>query len=105
VGFHLSGVAFIQFRLDQTWSTYEHQAGMRHVNLYEAKTQLSKLVSAVEEQGEAIVLCRNGRPVADLVPHQESSLNLKADKRLSGARFKGDPCASLSEDDWPEALR
>ncbi|MFM8983953.1 MAG: type II toxin-antitoxin system Phd/YefM family antitoxin, partial [Spartobacteria bacterium] len=39
------------------------------VNLYEAKTQFSRLVTAVEKQGERIVVCRNGIPVADLVPH------------------------------------
>lgn len=38
-------------------------------NIYEAKTQLSKLVERVET-GEEIVLARNGRPVARIVPLQ-----------------------------------
>lgn len=37
------------------------------VNVYEAKTQFSRLVARVEE-GEEIVIARNGRPVARLVP-------------------------------------
>lgn len=37
------------------------------VNIYEAKTHLSRLVSRVEA-GEEITLSRNGRPVARLVP-------------------------------------
>jgi prevent-host-death family protein len=37
------------------------------VNVYEAKTQLSQLIARVE-QGEEIVIARNGRPVARLVP-------------------------------------
>lgn len=37
------------------------------VNVYDAKTQLSKLISRVE-QGEEITISRNGRPVARLVP-------------------------------------
>ncbi|MGC9452243.1 MAG: type II toxin-antitoxin system Phd/YefM family antitoxin [Oceanipulchritudo sp.] len=78
---------------------------MKRVNLYEAKTQLSKLVAAVEEEGEAIILCRNGRPVADLVPHRKLGLCLKTDKQLSGAKYKGDPCAPLPEEDWPGELR
>jgi prevent-host-death family protein len=43
---------------------------MRTVNVHEAKTQLSRLLQAVEE-GEEIVIARNGTPVAKLVPHGE----------------------------------
>ena len=40
---------------------------MRMVNVYDAKTQLSRLLESVE-QGEEIVIARAGRPVARLVP-------------------------------------
>ncbi|GAB3390672.1 type II toxin-antitoxin system prevent-host-death family antitoxin [Humibacter soli] len=36
-------------------------------NIYEAKTHLSRLVNEVEA-GEEVVISRNGRPVAKLVP-------------------------------------
>ncbi len=39
---------------------------MRQVNIYEAKTQLSRLVAAVE-RGEEVVIARAGRPVVKLV--------------------------------------
>lgn len=39
------------------------------VNVHEAKTNLSKLVERAE-RGEEIVIARNGRPVAKLVPIQ-----------------------------------
>lgn len=39
------------------------------VNVYEAKTHLSKLLERVEA-GEEIVIARNGRPIAQLVPVQ-----------------------------------
>ena len=39
------------------------------VNVYEAKTNLSKLLNRVE-QGEEIVLGRSGRPVARLVAYR-----------------------------------
>lgn len=39
---------------------------MRTVNVHEAKTQLSRLLEAVEA-GEEIVIARAGRPVARLV--------------------------------------
>lgn len=42
---------------------------MQTVNILEAKTQLSRLVERVESGAEAeIVIARNGRPVARLVP-------------------------------------
>ena len=42
---------------------------MSTVNMFDAKTNLSKLVEAVETGVEAeIIIARNGRPVARLVP-------------------------------------
>jgi prevent-host-death family protein len=43
------------------------------VNVYEAKTNLSKLIAQVEA-GEEITLSRNGRPVAKIVPLSWSAL-------------------------------
>jgi prevent-host-death family protein len=40
---------------------------MDQVNVHEAKTQLSRLLDRVEK-GEEIVIARNSRPVAKLVP-------------------------------------
>lgn len=46
---------------------------MATVNVYEAKTNLSRLLERVEA-GERIVIARAGRPVADLVPHARVDL-------------------------------
>jgi prevent-host-death family protein len=43
---------------------------MKQVNVHEAKTQLSRLLQEVED-GEEIVIARNGTPVARLVAHVE----------------------------------
>jgi prevent-host-death family protein len=43
---------------------------MKIVNVHEAKTQLSRLLQDVED-GEEVVIARNGKPVAKLVPHVE----------------------------------
>ena len=40
---------------------------MKQVGVYEARTQLSRLLGKVE-QGETITITRHGRPVARLVP-------------------------------------
>jgi prevent-host-death family protein len=42
---------------------------MDQVNVHQAKTQLSRLLARVE-QGEEIVIARDGKPVAKLVPHR-----------------------------------
>jgi prevent-host-death family protein len=42
---------------------------MDQVNVHQAKSQLSRLLTRVEE-GEEIVIARAGKPVAKLVPHQ-----------------------------------
>ncbi|MGD0962258.1 MAG: type II toxin-antitoxin system Phd/YefM family antitoxin [Methylomonas sp.] len=42
---------------------------MQTVNMLQAKTSLSRLVAAIEQGKECeIVIARNGRPVAKLVP-------------------------------------
>jgi prevent-host-death family protein len=38
------------------------------VNVYEAKTQLSRLLEQVE-RGEEVIVARSGRPIARLVPY------------------------------------
>ena len=40
---------------------------MTTVNVHEAKSQLSRLLAQVEA-GEEVVIARNGKPVAQLVP-------------------------------------
>ena len=39
------------------------------VNVHEAKTHLSRLLARVEE-GEEVVIARNGKPVARLIAHK-----------------------------------
>ncbi|MBY5817974.1 type II toxin-antitoxin system Phd/YefM family antitoxin [Rhizobium leguminosarum bv. viciae 248] len=51
---------------------------MKTVSIRDAKNRLTELAREVEE-GETIVVTRNGRPVFDLVPHQKrGGLNLEA---------------------------
>jgi antitoxin (DNA-binding transcriptional repressor) of toxin-antitoxin stability system len=79
---------------------------MKEVNLYEAKTHLSRMVVELEKGEDRIVICRNGAPVADLVRHKtRAPISTEPDPELAGARFLNDPCAPLAEADWPESLR
>nr|WP_245304535.1 type II toxin-antitoxin system prevent-host-death family antitoxin [Rhizobium sp. WYCCWR10014] len=52
--------------------------GMKTVSIRDAKNRLTEFAREVE-QGETIVVTRNGRPVFDLVPHRKrGGLNLEA---------------------------
>jgi prevent-host-death family protein len=50
---------------------------MKSVGSYEAKTHLPQLLDSVE-RGESIVITRNGRPAARLVPVTEAGENVEA---------------------------
>lgn len=58
---------------------------MHSVNMLEAKTTLSRLVEAIEQGRESeIVIARNGRPAAKLVPVD----SVTAGKRIGIAKGK-----------------
>lgn len=75
---------------------------MKSVNIHEAKTKLSALLSEVEEAGTEIRICRNGKPVADLVPHRKRS-RLNPHPVMSKITIDYDPTELLAEDEWPES--
>jgi len=77
---------------------------MKTVNVHEAKTHFSRLLAAVEKNSEAIVICRNGQPVANLVPHQRRD-RTRIHPTLRKIKIKYDPVEPLSEDEWPTAYR
>ena len=77
---------------------------MRTLNIHETKTHLSALLVEVEENGETFLICRNGKPVADLVPHKSRS-RLPHHPSLSKFKIKYDPTESLTPEEWPEEER
>jgi prevent-host-death family protein len=77
---------------------------MNSVNVHDAKTNLSGLLARVESGGETIVICRNGLPVADLVPHRRSS-RVKPHPELGRIHIGYDPVAPLGSEEWPEDSR
>jgi antitoxin (DNA-binding transcriptional repressor) of toxin-antitoxin stability system len=77
---------------------------MKNVNVHEAKTNFSSLLATVEDSSESFVICRNGEPVADLVPHKRAS-RIKTHPALSKIKIGYNPVEPLSADEWPEAAR
>jgi prevent-host-death family protein len=75
------------------------------VNTHEAKSKLSSLLVAVEERGETVRICRNGKPVAELGPIRAVRNPLETNPRLSGVQYFEDPMAPASEEDWPTECR
>lgn len=76
---------------------------MISVNTHEAKTKLSALLSAVEERGEIVVICRNGKPVAEIRPLSPKKDPLRVHPKLSQVQFHEDPKAPLGPEDWPDS--
>ena len=80
---------------------------MINVNTHEAKTRLSALLNIVESGKDTVVICRNGRPIADLVRHAEPAPKLS--RRGTFPELKGtiltDPTLPLDEDAWPSEFR
>lgn len=72
------------------------------VNIHEAKTQLSALLRRIELYHETVRLCRNGVPIADIVPVKKAVDPLKTHTSLhKGAKILYNPTEPLSEDEWP----
>jgi antitoxin (DNA-binding transcriptional repressor) of toxin-antitoxin stability system len=80
---------------------------MIKVNTHEAKTRLSKLLAAVEGKGEVILICRNGKPVAEMKAFKPAvRARLAPDSKLKVVFAPGfDPTEQAVEEDWPEADR
>jgi len=73
------------------------------VNTHEAKTRLSALLAAVETKGETVLICRNGKPVAELRPLPAAKDPLRVHPELSRIELHEDPATPLDPEDWPEA--
>ena len=75
---------------------------MKTVNVHEAKTHFSSPLTTVEGSHESFVICRNGTPVADLVPHRRVN-RIKPRPALRRIKIGYDPVEPLARDAWPEA--
>lgn len=58
---------------------------MKTVNIYEAKTNLSKLLELVQN-GEEIVIAKAGKPIASVRPYKSDAI---AKRKMAFGEFKG----------------
>jgi prevent-host-death family protein len=70
---------------------------MKTVSIRDAKNRLTELAREVED-GETIVVTRNGRPVFDLVPHKQTGgLDLTAGEAYLKARKIKNPVPFIAD--------
>jgi prevent-host-death family protein len=74
-----------------------HDGMAAQVNIHEAKTHFSKLLARVS-QGEEIIIARNGKPLARLVP-----MSVKPQGRPLGI-FKGQIWMAPDFDETPQEI-
>jgi antitoxin (DNA-binding transcriptional repressor) of toxin-antitoxin stability system len=86
------------------WTNWTNVAAMKTVNVHEAKTNFSSLLATVEDSSESFVICRNGEPVADLVPHKRVN-RIKPHPILGKMKIKYDPIETATEAEWPRRFR
>ena len=77
----------------------------KRINIYEAKTHLSEVIKQVQETGEPYTVCKNNKPVVDIVVHREAEKKYKLPDPLpeydGKVVYLYDPLES-TEDLWPE---
>ena len=71
------------------------------LNVHEAKSRLSAVLAEVESKRETFLICRNGKPIADLVPHAKGD-RLTRHPILSRIRVRYDPTEPLTAEEWPQ---
>ena len=75
---------------------------MPTLSVHEAKAKLSSVLLAVEKTGETVVICRHGKPIADITPHRQRS-RMKRHPVMSRIKLHYDPTEDIETDAWPEA--
>ena len=79
---------------------------MIRVNTHSAKTNLSALLLKVENTGEQVTICRNGRPVARLCPMKRFGKNSGGAKGSQIIEImKGKSTKKLSTDEIMDLTR
>ncbi len=73
----------------------------KKINIHEAKTTLSAVLAQIEKTGNKVLICRNGKPVAELSP-VKGGVGSRLGKHpvMSHIQINYDPADELSEAVW-----
>ncbi len=73
---------------------------MKTLTVPEIESDISSVLTEIEEKKENFIVCRNGKPVANLIPHRRKTRRLPHPV-MSAIRINYDPTEILSQDEWP----
>lgn len=74
---------------------------MQMLNIHEAKTKLSAVLANIEKTGESVMICRNGKPVAELGPIKKYRGNrIGKHPMMSKIKINYDPTEELTDEEW-----
>lgn len=73
---------------------------MRTITINEKGTDISAALSQIEKKGETFIIYRNGKPVADLIPHIRKSRRIPHPV-MSDIKINYNPVETLTHDEWP----
>ena len=65
------------------------------------ETLMSRLLVQVETNQECVTVCRNVRPIAQIIPMPKTMNPLILHAELQDVQFHYDPCEPLADDEWP----
>ena len=74
---------------------------MKIINIHEAKPHWSAVLAEVERDQVSYLICRNGKPIADLVPHRTRD-RLTPHAVMREVKIAYNPTEPLTDDEWPE---
>jgi len=75
----------------------------QRLNIHEAKTKLSAVLAQIEKTGNKVLICRNGKPVAELSP-VKTGVGSRLGKHpvMSNIQINYDPTEDMADDEWGE---
>jgi prevent-host-death family protein len=73
---------------------------MQHIDLHEAASRFPALLQQVRDNHERFLICRNGEPIAKLVPYKGRN-RLQPHPEMKNIQLRYDPTEPLNHDEWP----
>lgn len=74
---------------------------MKKLNIRETRTEIASVPAEIEEKGESFIIFRDGRPIAEFIPHKQKKRS-HPHPVMSQIEINYDPTETLSRDEWPE---
>lgn len=75
------------------------------VNTHEAKTRLSALLAEIETNHQTVIICRNGRPIAEMRATAKSGRDPLIQHPELAGKILYDPMEPADESEWPGEAR